>query len=338
MRGITAVLQLPFISIVVRFLLGFVHQCGSCRLQWDPESLMCCQMMMLILAFRMQQLSTWSFAMLAVWFRFAYGWVAAWSNEKRSIESFLFKDPLLFLKPGFPCPYTFPPLSVYICSRIDSCICFLFKCWLFPVPGPSRKARRLAWQYSRGDPWLQVLEVRRCMLDSAYIYKIDSTYPSWKCLDLEIYIEWISRPFSFSIKESCTEIINSAIADFRDAMDMRKSSSSKICPVIAELASKRHDDSVPQLHAVCVCPVGASPDQSKKGMGDATRSELTTMHLYVCYIILGWQTVFTHHSTSLTFHLGRRCIFRDPQVQNDFWCQHLSIYLWWAREFSLDTA
>lgn len=169
MRGITAVLQLPFISIVVRFLLGFVHQCGSCRLQWDPESLMCCQMMMLILAFRIQQLSARSFAMLAVWFRFAYGWVAAWSNEKRSIESFLFKDPLLFLKPGFPCPYTFPPLSVYICSRIDSCICFLFKCWLFPVPGPSRKARRLAWQYSRGDPWLQVLEVRRCMLDSAYI-------------------------------------------------------------------------------------------------------------------------------------------------------------------------
>lgn len=194
---------------------------------------------------------------------------------------------------SFPQTWFSLSLSLYfstpfcLCMFIDSCICFWFKCWLSPVPGPSRKARRLAWQYSRGDPWLQVLEVRRCMLDSAYIYIyikmilfIYRIYPSWKCLDLEIYIEWISRPFSFSSKESCTEIINSAIADFRDAMEMRKSSSSKICPVIAELASKRHDDSVPQLHAVCVCVLLVQAlINLKKGMGDAARSELTTMHI-----------------------------------------------------------
>ena len=125
------------------------------------------------------------------------------------------------------------------------------------VPGPSRKAYRLAWQYSRGDPRLQ--NFGGSLQVYIYIYafllfvfvRVDFLYRFCHLFEqgLEILatciMSLLHEPPLHLAQESCTEIINSAIADVRDAVDSFRTNSSRLCPVISELSRIRHDDSEP---------------------------------------------------------------------------------------------
>ena len=135
---------------------------------------------------------------------------------------------------------------------------------LVDMPGPSRKAYRLAWQYSRGDPQLQnclcsqqVIDWKQNTFTYIYIYTHIIKTMCWYTFYLYIVISMVlfeqgleitymhHEPPSHMAQESCTEIINSAIADVRDAVDSFRTNSSRLCPVMSELARIRHDDSEP---------------------------------------------------------------------------------------------
>lgn len=70
------------------------------------------------------------------------------------------------------------------------------------------------------------------------------------------------EPPSHMAQESCTEIINSAIADVRDAVDSFRTHSSRLCPAMSELARIRHDDSepCPSIYIKNKCYIISIPD------------------------------------------------------------------------------